>query len=94
MGKNQIEDVTSLASLPNLSWLCVNENQITSIEPLKHLPCLEQLGIEGNPIEDMSTLAQFPALEQVDITDQYGNPTRLYEWEIEEIAEENKCLIK
>lgn len=91
---NQITDITPLASLPNLSCLCVNENQITSIEPLKHLPCLEQLGIEGNPIEDMSTLAQFPALEQVDITDQYGNPTRLYEWEIEEIAEENKCLIK
>ena len=91
---NQIADITLLALLPNLSWLCVNENQMTSIEFLKHLSSLEQLGIEGNPIEDMLTLAQFPALEWVDITDQYGNPTRLYEWEIEEIAEENKCLIK
>ena len=94
LNNNQITDLTPLALLSKLSYLDINENQITSIAPLKHLASLEELGIKDNPIEDISIIAQFPALEQVSFTDQYGNSARLYGWEIKELAEENKCLVK
>ena len=94
LNNNQITDLTPLVLLSRLSYLEINGNQITSIEPLKDLANLKELEIMDNPIEDISIITQFPALEVVDFTDQYGNSTRLYERQIEEIAEENKCLVK
>ena len=69
--RNEIEDVSPLAGLPNLRSLELDENQITDVGPLGTLPALENLNLRINQITDVSPLAEAPKLGRVNLT---GNP--------------------
>ena len=64
---NQIEVVTPLISLPNLTWLDLSDNQITDVTSLANLTNLTRLFLNNNKIEDMTPLADLVGLTRLNI---------------------------
>lgn len=62
LNENEIQDITPLAELRNLTNLRLINNQISNIEPLANLTDLHYLMLTNNKINDASPLANFKRL--------------------------------
>ncbi|MEC4804339.1 MAG: leucine-rich repeat domain-containing protein, partial [Jaaginema sp. PMC 1080.18] len=57
LSNNEIEDVTPLASLQNLTTLGLSENKIVDVTPLASLQNLTRLELSNNKIVDVTPIA-------------------------------------
>jgi len=67
----RLRDISPLANLTSLNFLCLAGNMISDLSPLAKLTALKYLDLSGNKINDLSPLAKLTALENLDL---YGNP--------------------
>jgi hypothetical protein len=67
MLRNNITDITPLASLTGLEYLNLNGMRITDITPLSELVNLQNLSLSGNPIGDLTPLANLTELTWLDL---------------------------
>lgn len=68
---NQIDDISGLKDLKNLSLLVLNNNKLNNLEPLRHLKKLKTLEIQNNCIQSIEPISNLPELIALDLC---GNP--------------------
>lgn len=67
---NQINDISGLKDLKNLSLLILNNNKITNLESLRYLKKLDILEIQNNCVQSIEPITNLP-LKMLDLC---GNP--------------------
>lgn len=68
LDRNQIVDITPLASLTNLTKLEIRSNKIKDITPLSSLTKLTELYMPGNYVVNIEPLANLSALVKLDLS--------------------------
>ncbi len=67
IGKNQINDISALSDLTQLTVINLTTNQISDISPLRNLTSLEKLTLDHNNISDASSLIELENLKLLDL---------------------------
>ncbi len=62
LDKHAIRDISPLAELRNLRFLCLRDNKVRDLQPLSACQRLEYLNLSGNPITDVTPLAKLEQL--------------------------------
>ena len=69
LDRNELTNVSAVASLRELKWLRLNDNKLAALPDLKALVNLRRIYLKGNRFTDVpETLKDLPALTDVDLS--------------------------
>ena len=69
LDRNELTNVSAVASLRELKWLRLNDNKLAALPDLKALVKLRRIYLKGNRFTDVpETLKDLPALTDVDLS--------------------------
>lgn len=74
LDRNQLTNISEVASLTGLKWLRLNDNRLSSLPDLRGLASLRRVYLRNNRFESVpETLKDLPSLTDVDLS---GNPLK------------------